>query len=58
MKITKNILINNLSGLEKYLHLNPYYDEKWLHSIIRYVSEIAEQPKQTVRQIHITVTVG
>lgn len=30
MKMTKNLLINNLSGLEEYLHLNPYYDEKWL----------------------------
>lgn len=149
MKMTKNVLINNLSGLEEYLHLNPYYDEKWLHSlelrdntdvkgvkglldklpadldqasmqrfyedtglhilverfdasysmtcedrkgrypreflnvfspdrelwekisdhpewlepqdqadlVIRYVSEIAEQPKQTVRKIHVTVTV-
>ncbi len=28
--MTKNLLINNLSGLEKYLLLNPYYDEKWL----------------------------
>ena len=27
MKMTKNVLINNLSGLEEYLHLNPYYDE-------------------------------
>ena len=31
--MTKSILINNLSGLEAYLDLNPYYDEKWLHSL-------------------------
>lgn len=33
MKITKSILINNLSALEEYLGLNPYYDERWLHSL-------------------------
>ena len=33
MKMTKSILINDLSGLEAYLDLDPYYDEKWLHSL-------------------------
>lgn len=33
MKITKSILISNLAKLEEYLHLNPYYDYKWLHSL-------------------------
>lgn len=33
MKITKSILINNLAKLEEYLHLNPYYDHKWIHSL-------------------------
>lgn len=33
MKITKSILINNLTRLEEYLELNPYYDETWLHSL-------------------------
>lgn len=33
MKITKSILINDLSALEEYLELNPYEDERWLHSL-------------------------
>ena len=33
MKITKSILINNLSALEEYLGLNPYYGGRWLHSL-------------------------
>lgn len=33
MNITKSILINNLSKLEEYLELDPYYDRTWLHSL-------------------------
>ncbi len=55
MKITKSILINNLAKLEEYLHLNPYYDGQWLHSLELRENEDVKGVKELLDKIPVAL---